>query len=188
MAQPHGGVLDGWIKSSEGPIQLRPVVVTVLPVLEMLLSLVRMDQPEDQRDLLAQKILNLHERGDVRSVWGVELSHLGEGWFDDLFQPNGRIELINRIKPSDEEDGEVDEFPPWASGDLVSDMLADLTYSLGDFGQAWQVLNTLGLQATSNYLRRTGDLRKGKEQREKDGLKAWFWQHANEFNDDFYGS
>lgn len=137
---------------------------------------------------LAQKILNLHERGDVPGLWGIELSQLPEGCFDEVFGAGGLIEQINRFAPGDAGDGEADEFPPWGSGDLTTDLLADLSYSLGDFGQAWQAINCMGLQAVSNYLRRFGDLRKGPEQREKDGLKKWFWQHANEFNADFYGS
>ena len=177
-------MLGGWLNTIEGPIQLKPVSTVRLPTLEMMLSLVRAEWASS----LAQKILNLHERGDEPAVWGVELSQLPGGCCEEVFGVGGLIEQINRVVPSDAGDGEVDEFPPWSSGDLTTDLLADLSYSLGDFGQAWQAINSMSLQAVSNYLRRFADLRKGAEQREKDGLKEWFWKHKAEFDDDFYGS
>jgi hypothetical protein len=182
MAESHGRMLIGWIQTREGPIQLTATPAARLTSLEMLLSLVR----EDKSPALAQKILDFHPRGDVPGKWGMRMSQLPQESFDEVFGTDGIIEQVNRFVPSDRGDGEVDEFPPWASGNFASDLLADLTYSLGDFGQAREVFNTLSLQAISDYLRRLGDLRKGPEQREKDGLKDWFWQHATEFTDDFY--
>jgi len=183
VAEPHGRVLEGWLVTLDGPIQLRPVPTIRLSALETMLSFVRAEFDEG----LAQKILNLHERGDVPGVWGVEIGQLPEGCFEEVFGAGGLIEQINRFVPSDAGDGEADEFPPWSSGDLATDLLADLSYSLGDFGQAWQAINCMNLQGLSNYLRRFGDLRKGPEEREKEGLKAWFWKHKGEFEDDFYG-
>lgn len=176
-------MLDGWLQTvNEGPIQLKPTPTARLSTLEMMLSLVRLDQDKS----LAQKILNFHERGDAPGQWGVNLNQLPEDSFDEIFGTGGLIEQINQFVPPDSDSDEIDEYPPWSSGDLATDLLADLSYSLGDFNQAWRAINSMGLQAVSNYLKRFGDLRKGTEQREKEGLKAWFWKHKNEFDDGFY--
>jgi hypothetical protein len=175
----------GWILTSdEGPIQLKAVPASRHDTAGMMLAIVR----RDRCLLTAQKLLNFHERGDRPGHWGVELSQLPEDSFEEVFGPSGLIEQINQFTPPEFDNDEIDEFPPWSSDDLATDLLADLSYSLGDFNQAWCAINCMGLQATSNYLKRFGDLRKGPEQREKEGLKTWFWKHKNEFDDGFYES
>lgn len=170
------------MQTVDGPILLLPASVAQLEILEQMLSLVRAEQSES----LQQKILNFHPRGDIRGGWGIELAQLPEDCFDEVFGAGGLIEQINQFIPPDSASEEIDEYPPWSSGDLTTDLLADLSYSLGDFNQAWCAINSMGLQAVSNYLKRFGDLRKGPEEREKAGLKDWFWKHKNEFDDGFY--
>jgi hypothetical protein len=177
-------VLDnGWLLTiDEGLIQLRPAPIVRRETLAMMLAIIGRDRDK----LLAQKALNFHERGDIANHWGIDLSQIPEDSFDEIFGLDGLIQQLNDFVPPESGDDDVDEFPPWSSGDLATDLLADLSYSLGDFNQAWCAINSMGLQAASNYLKRFGDLRKGPKEREKEGLKAWFWKHKNEFEDDFY--
>lgn len=173
----------GWILTiNEGPIYLKPCPVIHYDMVGMMLAIVR----RDRCLFTAQKLLNFHERGDIPGQWGISLDQLPVDCFDEVFGPEGVIEKINHFIPPESDNDEVDEFPPWSSDDLATDLSADLSYSLGDFNQAWCAINSMGLQAISNYLRRYGDLRKGPEQREKERLKAWFWKHKNEFDDGFY--
>jgi hypothetical protein len=170
-------VLNGWLQTiNDGPIQLKPT-----PTARLLTCW--QELPNDE---IAQRILDLHERGDKVGHWGVALEQLPEDSLDEVFGAGGLIEQINQFNPPESGSDEIDEYPPWSSGDLATDLLADLSYSLGDFNQAWCAINSMGIQAVSNYLKRFGDLRKGPEEREKEGLKTWFWEHKNKFDDGFY--
>ncbi|MGL5061092.1 MAG: hypothetical protein ACRC62_14055 [Microcoleus sp.] len=177
-------MLDGWLLTTEGPICLKPVPLEWLGSLESMLLLVRASEFKAE---LAQKILDLHPRGDRRNLWGIEFTLLPSESFDEVFGEGGIVEMLNRFVPNDPEpDAEEDPYPPWASGDLRVDYLADLTYFLGSFEQAKMAIEALGIQAIANLLKRLGDHHKGPEGREKAGLKAWYWQHIKEFDSGFY--
>lgn len=136
---------------------------------------------------LAQKILNLHPRGDCPDLWGVDYNLLPADSFAEIFGPNGIIETLNRFIPNEPDaEAEEDPYPPWSSGNLRIDYLADLTHYLGSFEQAEMVLKTLGIQEIANFLKRLSDCQKGPKEREKAGLKRWYWQHMREFESDFY--
>jgi hypothetical protein len=150
-----------------------------------MLSMVRASEFSPYRDALKQKILDLHPRGDVCGVWGVPFKRLPPCSFEEVFAEGGLIEQINCFE-SNPSDDEEDPFPPWSSGDLLTDFLADLTYSLGSFEQAQHAVAALDLQAIANFLKRLQDLNKGSEGREKAGLKRWFWENVRQFDDVFF--
>jgi hypothetical protein len=128
-----------------------------------------------QGEAVLQSLLNLHDRADLIGVRGVELEALLPEQYPELVE---RLSKINQFEPLESEGQPSDPFPPWSSGDYYTDLLSDLTHSLGSFEQAQQVANTLTLQEVQCLLKRLGDLSKGPEARRKDGLKAWFWKEA----------
>lgn len=182
MAWAYNCVLDGWLVTIDGLIKLLPVPHKWLNSLEEMLFLVR---TEDYQAGLAQKILDLHPRGDRRNCWGVDLGLLPEGSFDELFGVNGIIEQINQLKPS-EEAAEEELCPPWSSGNIKIDYLADLTYYLNSFEQASLITKTLSIQEISDLLRRLSDHHKGIEKRKEEALKKYFWENKGDYDEDFY--
>lgn len=179
-------MLDRWILSEDGPVELKPVPLESLETLEALLSMARSPEFAIFQDQVAQKILNLHARGDRPYRQGIKLeSLLAVGnTIDQLFGPGGTIELINRFVPNYDEDGEKDEYPPFSSGNLRVDYLADLTYQLGSYDQAHKAISCMGVQAIADMTRRLIDLNMGKEERGKRGLKKWFWENQKDFDFD----
>jgi hypothetical protein len=186
VVKPDGCLLERWINTTQGPVELKPVPLASCETLEMLLTILRDSQYLVHQNEIAQKILNLHPRGDLPNLWGVDLSLLPQNSFEEVFGTGGIIEKINQFVPI-ESDDDPDEFPPWSSGDLQVDFLATLTHLLGSFDQARHCTEHLGLQGIANLSKRLQDIQIGPEEREKAGLKRWFWEHKDEFEDDFYG-
>jgi hypothetical protein len=162
---------------------LEPVPLEWLGSLESMLYLVRVSEFKPD---LAQKILDLHPRGDRRNFWGLRLELLPPESFEQVFGEGGIIEHLNRFVPNEKSIAEEDPYPPWSSGDLRVDYLADLTYYLGSFEQAQLAIKALGIQAIANLLKRLGDHHKGPQEREKAGLKRWYWENIREFDAEFY--
>ena len=171
-------MLEHWIKTSIGWIALKPVALELLPVLEDMLTLLRVLKYDDQD--LAAKILHLHERLDPPGLSILMPSHI-ENW-RELFVENGYIEQINAAIAPPSNEREADEVPPWASGNYLDDWLADLTYCLGDYRQAKAFIQQNSLQTVMNFLRRTKDLHKGAKGREDDANKELYWNNLHLLN------
>jgi hypothetical protein len=165
-------VLIEWLGLVNGGVAgLRAVPFARLQCLEGLLGFAGQGYGE----ALLQSILNLHDRADLIGVRGIDLAEILPEQYEGLME---RLARLNQFEPLDIEGQTPDPFPPWSSGDYYTDLLGDLTHSLGSFEQAVQAANTLTLQEVQCMLKRLGDLGKGPEARRKDGLKAWFWKEA----------
>lgn len=165
-------MLIEWLELANGGVAgLRGVPLAWLQSLEGLLGFAG----QGDNDAILQSILNLHNRTDLIGGRGIELEALRPEQREGLIE---RLSMLNRFEPPPSDGAPPEAFPPWSSGDYYIDLLADLTYSLGSFDQALQVANTLSLQEVQWFLKRSGDLRKGPEERRKDGLKTWFWKEV----------
>lgn len=172
-----------------------PVPLIWLPNLEVLLGAAQvMLQGRDVVTLLGesdaelilglfQKIANLHPRVDSPKRWGFPVNQLEAGQIEKLFAQDGEIHDLNKIRPLDDESGELDEFPPFSSDDLLDNWLADLTCSFqGNYSEALALVAGRDLKSVTAISRRLGDLWLGKEKREERGLKRWFkgWEKGNQ--------
>lgn len=173
-------MLDHWIKTSIGWVALKPVALELLPILEDMLTLLRVLEYKDAS--LAAKILHLHERLDPPGA-SVLMPEYFEEW-TELFAEGGYIEQINAAIASPSNENNDDEVPPWASGNYLDDWLADLTYYLGDYRQAKAFIQQNSLQTVMNFLRRTKDLHKGAKGREDDANKELYWKNLHLFNEE----
>ena len=135
------------------------------------------------RDLL-QKVVDLHPRVDRPGCFGFPVSQLeAEQVFVVFFENGGQIHALNAVRSQDGESGETEEFPPFSSGDLVDDWLADLTCSFqGNFSEALALVSCRDVNGVMGISRRLGDLWMGKEKREERGLRKWFkeWEKENQ--------
>lgn len=165
-------MLIEWLVLANGGVAgLRAVPFARLPALEGLLGFAQ----QVGGDAILQSVLNLHDRADLIGGRGIKLEALEPEQCAELID---RLSRLNQFEPSPSDGQPPDPFPPWSSGDYYTDLLSDLTHSLGSFEQALQVSNTLTLQEIQGLLKRLGDLSKGPEARRKDGLKAWFWKEV----------
>jgi hypothetical protein len=165
-------MLIEWLGLANGGVAgLRAVPFARLPALEGLLGFAG----QNPSRAVLQSLVNLHDRADSIGVRGIELSEVRLEFHPQLVE---RLSKLNQFEPLESEGQPTDPFPPWSSGDYYTDLLSDLTHSLGSFEQAQQVANNLTLQEVQCLLKRLGDLSKGAEARRKDGLKAWFWKEA----------
>jgi hypothetical protein len=188
-----------WIDCGEELACLRPVRLGVLPNLEVLLGAVQayraqyanfywlVKSPDWLRVLgLLQKIADLHERVDRPGEFGFPVNQVVESELDLLFfQDGGTLSELNKAKQLDSgTKQQPDDFPPWAAEDLVDNWLADLTYSLnGSFREAYALIQSRDLNSIAAISKRLGDLWKGKEKRQEDGLRGWFhevWEKENQ--------
>lgn len=180
-------MLVEWVAIGKGQgdsvVGLLPVPFLWLPNLEALLGAYEImgDRPQARLDI-AQAILDLHERCDRPSTFGVPLEEISQEERQRLFD-GGAIAALNRFDPppTDSNDKSPDPAPPWSSGNYQDDYLADLMFSLQSYSEAERLLKSRSLASVSNILRRLQDLHKGPEQREKQQLKDWFWdEYADE--------
>lgn len=182
-------MLVEWIAIGKGQgesvVGILPAPFLWLPNLEALLSAYELmrDRPQARLDI-AQAILNLHERCDRPSTFGVSISEIQPDERQRLFE-GGAIAALNRFEPPPTDKKDQDPAPPWSSGNYQDDYFADLMFSLQSFTEAERLLRSRSLVSVSNILRRLQDLHKGPEQREKEQLKTWFWDEFAEENDIF---
>lgn len=174
---------------------IRAVPLIWLPNLEVLLGAVGamlqgrdvatlLGEPDSELILgLLQKIADLHPRVDSPRRWGFPVKQLEAVQIDKLFAQDGEIHALNKIRPLGDEIGELDEFPPFSSDDLLDNWLADLTCSFqGNFSEAMALVAGRDINSVMAISRRLGDLWLGKEKREERGLKRWFqgWEAGNQ--------
>lgn len=174
---------------------IRAVPLIWLPNLEVLLGAVGamlqgrdvatlLGEPDSELILgLLQKIADLHPRADSPKRWGFPVNQLEAAQIDKLFAQDGEIHDLNKIRPLGDESGELDEFPPFSSDDLLDNWLADLTCSFqGNYSEAMALVAGRDINSVMAISRRLGDLWLGKEKREERGLKRWFqgWEAGNQ--------
>jgi hypothetical protein len=117
-----------------------------------------------------QKLINLHPRLDRPGEYGADITELritNEFW-PKLWQFN-RAEAPTTGREPKQDPAAV---PPWSCENLYTDLLADFTYSLGNFEQALLALQTLDLQTALNFYVRLQDLQQGPDARVKQDLEA----------------
>jgi hypothetical protein len=175
---------------------VRPVPLIWLPNLEVLLgAIAAASQGQDVATLLQapdgamildllQKTANLHPRVDVPKRLGFPVERLEAARVNSLFQPGGEIHALNQIQAQVvDQAGEAEEFPPFASEDLIDNWLADLTCSFqGNYSEALALVSSRDITSVMAISRRLGDLWMGKEKREERGLRRWFkdWEKDNQ--------
>lgn len=176
-------------------ICIRAVPLIWLPNLEVLLGAIQgilqgrdaatlLGEPNSELILrLFQRIADLHPRVDSPKRWGFPVKQLEAAQIDKLFAQDGEIHDLNKIRPLGDESGELDEFPPFSSDDLLDNWLADLTCSFqGNYSEALALVNGRDINSVMAISRRLGDLWLGREKREERGLKQWFkgWEKGNQ--------
>lgn len=184
-----------WIALPKEWVCLGAVPLLWLPNLEELASKVQgllsqydfaalVDEDKTLILTLLQRIADLHPRIDKPGCFGFPVDGLEVGEVQKLFGAGGEVYALNQVDPSlIESAAEKDYYPPFSSGDVVSDWLADLTCSFqGDFSEALALVSSRDVSSVMAISRRLGDLWMGAKKREERGLKAWYreWEKENE--------